>query len=677
MSAAPGFEALRGEAAGEDARTSSWRILAEALAYARPFAGRMAVKLVLVVLSLVPLLVLPWPVKLVVDHVVLGLPVDAPPTPWPFFVEPFVRPLAGASPGEILVAAVVAQLALLLLVGGIGTSLREMDPADAWLSAGEDTATHTENEANAGFSLVGGLFGLLDFHFTLRLTQDLNHHYRSRVFERIQSLPMRAFDDARVGDAVYRVLHDTPSITSACYRLLLTPVAAPVSILLTTTILGLTFGDHPTLVWTGLGFLPVALLAGVPFSRMVRRRAARSREAGATTTSTIEEGVSNVLAVQSLGGGERTRDRFARDSWSTFARYRDSMLAGMGAFVAGLVPGAVLSGFAFLYSIDLVIAGEISPGDFGLLIGLFAQIAVAAVDLGALWIRVQGPAAGLSRVALLLQLPAETDPPGAVELPRRPPANVPPGQAGIVFDNVSFRWPDGTLAIDGVTLHAPRGAVTALVGPAGAGKTTLASLVPAFHDPSSGRVLLDGVDVACATRASLRARVAFVFQEPALFDDDVAANLRLGRRDASDAVLERAAEIAGAAELVRGLPQGWATRLGRAGGKLSVGQKQRLSIARALVRDADVLVLDEPTSALDPETEARLVEALREAGRDRVVIVIAHRLSTVRDADQIVFLDEGRVREVGSHAELMARPGGAYRRYFELQTRGRNDDAGA
>jgi ABC-type multidrug transport system fused ATPase/permease subunit len=181
-------------------------------------------------------------------------------------------------------------------------------------------------------------------------------------------------------------------------------------------------------------------------------------------------------------------------------------------------------------------------------------------------------------------------------------------------------------------------------------------------------VRADGRDLGGFTRESVRERIAFVFQETQLFDDTVEANLRVGRPDASDAEIRRAAQLAGADEFIRRLPDGYRTRLGRAGGKLSVGQKQRLSIARALVRDADVLVLDEPTSALDAETERDLVSALRQASRDRLVVVIAHRLSTIRAADRIHFVDGGRIRESGSHEELMAREDGAYRRFVKIQT---------
>jgi ABC-type multidrug transport system fused ATPase/permease subunit len=183
-------------------------------------------------------------------------------------------------------------------------------------------------------------------------------------------------------------------------------------------------------------------------------------------------------------------------------------------------------------------------------------------------------------------------------------------------------------------------------------------------------VRFDGVDIAGASLESIRSQVSFVFQETVLFDATIEENIELGNPEASETEVRRAAEIAGADEFIRELPEGYRTRLGRSGGKLSVGQKQRLAIARALVRRSRILILDEPTSALDPETEQRLVSALREASRHRLVMVIAHRLSTVRSADQILFLEGGRIVERGSHAELLQRRDGAYRRFVELQTRG-------
>jgi ABC-type multidrug transport system fused ATPase/permease subunit len=216
-----------------------------------------------------------------------------------------------------------------------------------------------------------------------------------------------------------------------------------------------------------------------------------------------------------------------------------------------------------------------------------------------------------------------------------------------------------------------------IVGPSGSGKSTLTKLVQRLYVPESGRVLVDGVDIAEVTRGSLRSQIAFVFQETTLFDTTIAENLRLGNPRASDADLVRAAQVAGIHEFIASLPEGMNTRLGRAGGKLSVGQKQRLSIARALVCEAPIMIFDEPTSALDPDTEARIVQAMETASRDRIVIVIAHRLSTVRNAGQILFLQDGRIVERGSHRALLANPNGAYRRFVQLQTHGSSNGSGS
>jgi ABC-type multidrug transport system fused ATPase/permease subunit len=289
------------------------------------------------------------------------------------------------------------------------------------------------------------------------------------------------------------------------------------------------------------------------------------------------------------------------------------------------------------------------------------MIAGASIEIGALWVRVQTSAAGLDRVFFLMDLPGERDAPDARALLEV--------RQGVSLDGVGYRFPDGTEAIEEVSFDARVGEVTALVGPAGAGKTTLAYLLCGFLPATRGRVLVDGRDLRQYTHASLREKIAFVFQETALFDDSVETNIRMGNPDASDFEVRQAARAAGAAEFIDALPEGYATRLGRGGGKLSVGQKQRLAIARALVRHAPILVLDEPTSALDPDTEQHLVDSLHAASRERLVLVIAHRLSTVRGADQILFVDAGRIRERGNHESLM-RAGGAYRRFVDLQSRG-------
>jgi len=238
----------------------------------------------------------------------------------------------------------------------------------------------------------------------------------------------------------------------------------------------------------------------------------------------------------------------------------------------------------------------------------------------------------------------------------------------IVYDRVSFRYGKGDLVLTDVSFTIPRGRVVALVGPSGAGKTTLADLLPRFHDPTSGRILLDGVPLDRLTRRSIRSLMGVVSQDTVLLNDTVHVNIAYGSPGATRAQVEAAAEAANAAGFIRQLPEGYGTVLGERGTRLSGGQRQRIAIARALLRDPPILILDEATSALDTESERLVQQAIDRLMQDRTVLVIAHRLATVRDADEIVVLDDGRVVQRGSH-EALYRAGGLYRRLHDLQFR--------
>ena len=637
-------------------------LIRRALGYMSPYRKQFAVKVGLLIASLLPMIVLPWPAKLIIDHVVGDVPLGQSVRPYPFFFQPLIVMLEGHSKLTILIAAIAIEFLLLIVIGAASSAPGERSRFDEnQLADGQDTATRTENEANAGFSLIGGLLGLVDYQYTMKLTQRLNHYYRSKLYERMQALPMTTFDDERIGDAVYRVMYDTPAITNICYRILLTPIGSPINILLTVIVLSSVYGARSPVVLLALGFLPMVLIATWPFASMTRRAGARSRAAGSVATTSIEEGLSSIAAVQSLGTTARERKRFDADSSESFRAYRLVALTGMLATMAGVVFGSVLVAGVFVEIADEVIDGTMSAGDVGVLLPYFASISVASVNMGALWIRIQESTTGLQRVFWLMDLPSETDPPGAVEMPEV--------RESVRVEHAAFAYDPEKPVLKDVTFEARRGQLTAFVGPAGAGKTTLAYLIPRFLAPTGGRVLIDGHDIANVTKASLRKQIAFVFQETTLFDMTIAENLRLGNPDAIDEQVWTAARTAGIADFIEGLPEGMQTRLGRSGSKLSVGQKQRLSIARALVCPASIMIFDEPTSALDPETEGRIVAALEAAARERVVIVIAHRLSTVRNAGQILFLEDGHVVESGSHRALMGRDG-PYRRFVELQTLG-------
>jgi subfamily B ATP-binding cassette protein MsbA len=285
--------------------------------------------------------------------------------------------------------------------------------------------------------------------------------------------------------------------------------------------------------------------------------------------------------------------------------------------------------------------------------GFVAALLIASRPLralGSLNVAVQEGLAGLARVFAVVDEPATIrDAPDAAPLPA--------GRGRLEFRDVAFSYPDGRAGLRGLSFVAAPGTTVALVGPSGAGKSTALALIPRLHDVASGAVLLDGADTRRVTLASLRDAIAYVGQDSLLFDDTVGANIRMGRPDATDDEVRAAAEAAAAAGFIEALPNGYETRVGPGGQRLSGGQRQRVALARALLRDPRILLLDEATSALDTESEAAVQAALTTLRRGRTTIIVAHRLSTVRDADLVVAMDDGRAVEQGTHAELLARDG--------------------
>ena len=628
-----------------------WR----AVAYIRYFPLRFAAKFSLMWLSLLTPLILPWPIKIVIDNVVLGQPVDA--EAFPGYFAPFVQFLDGMSPAGMMAWVVALYVFMVVTIGGFGSEGGAADQTDAILAEGHDTATRTENDANSAFSKFAGLLGFVEFRLQLRLSQSLNHLLRSQLLERTARLPMPMLADQRLGDSLYRVMYDTAAIQNVFFQTIMSPVLAIATVFVILAVMAQNYGEAPELIWLALFILPLQFIAMLPFPRMLRRRSQASRAAGAATTGNIEEGMSNVLAVQSLGGNKRERQRFRQESAESFKRFRVETLTRIAYGVANGAAAGILGLVAFYFISSRVIDGTLTPGDYGVLFYYYLWLSGALTAIPYVWIRIQQDVPGIRRVFFLMDLPSEAAR-GGREL-----AAV---RDGIEFRNVGVAYPDGRRALRNIELKLNVGEVTALVGPTGAGKTSLAYLIAGFLDATDGSVRVDGVDVREISLASLRRQVSFVFQETQLFSSSILDNVRYGNPNAPLAEVERVARLAGAHDFVSALPAGYETRLGTVVSKLSAGQMQRLAIARGLLKPASVLVLDEPTSALDPETEAQLTPALRAAAAGALVLVIAHRLSTVAGADKIVFLEGGQIREQGTHETLMAKAGGHYRRFATL-----------
>jgi subfamily B ATP-binding cassette protein MsbA len=396
--------------------------------------------------------------------------------------------------------------------------------------------------------------------------------------------------------------------------------------------------------------LPVAAIPIQRIGRRIRRASGGMQERVGETAALLNESFAQARTVRAY----RLETQETRRAEAAFERLYRALLSMSRSraridplleLLGGLAVAAVL-GFAGWRAA----LGSSSIGDFA---GFVAALLIASRPLralGSLNAALQEGLAGLARVfAVIDEQPGVAERLGAVALPA--------GRGRVVFDDVHFAYPDGRHGLRGFSFVAEPGLTVALVGPSGAGKSTALALIPRLHDVAAGAVRLDGADVRDVTLASLRDAIAYVGQDSLLFDDSVAANIRMGRPAATDADIMAAARAAAADDFIAALPEGYATIVGPSGGRLSGGQRQRVALARALLRDPRVLLLDEATSALDAESEALVQEALARLRRGRTTIVVAHRLSTVRDADLVVVIAEGQAMEQGTHAELLEADG--------------------
>ncbi|MEL7185143.1 MAG: ABC transporter ATP-binding protein [Pseudomonadota bacterium] len=667
------------------------QVIARVVGLMRHFKARIAAVIGLITLEhFYRLLLLPWVLKIIVDHVILGQAIDATASQFPRYMAPLVLPLRGMSPEDIMFVMLIFGIGSVLLFGMTpnratgrnasgtfsGAAAGSSGTASATLAEGQDTATQSENAANSGGeaggagssvygaqapmagSAMGGLLGILDFKIHMRLSQAVNHMLRSRLAEHVLSLPVTTLEDQRIGDSTFRVMYDSTSVTGIYEAIVVGIYPGVLMVSLTLAVMLTSFGAAPDVIVTGILVGPLTFLFVTPFARLARRRSEASRRAGSTTTSNIEEGMSNVLAVQSLGGNAQESKRFHLASSESFRRFRSEIFVKLGIRVIGglaFITGQIVF---FILMSGYVIDGTYTAGDYFVMFYYYFVLSAVFYAFGYLYTEIQGFIAGMGRVFRLLDMPAEKTRSGVA---------LPTIERGVTMHDVGLRYPDGRRALRNVNLEANIGQIVAFVGPTGAGKTTLAYLVPALLQATEGTVRIDDTDLKDVSVRSLREQVSYVFQETQLFSDSILDNIRYGNKSATLEEVQAVARTAGAHDFISALPDGYATNLGTVTSKLSVGQKQRIAIARGLLKPSRILILDEPTSALDPETEEYLVDALHEAAKEKLVIVIAHRLSTISNADKILFLKAGEVLESGSHEELMSRPEGHYREYVELQ----------
>lgn len=556
------------------------------------------------------------------------------------------------------------MLLLSLATAAYGFLVKYIIDSAMAMEGGVDAATNAKTYAFMIVPVLVGVTGISGFAMYMQrilanaLALNVVADLQKQMFAAAHNADFAYFSRNPIGDLMSKFTNDVSVLSNTLIRTISNLIRDSLTVLFLFVSMLIICWQLTLLI---LVVYPIAALPIIQISKRLRGNASDVQIHLGKITSDLKESFSGTRMIKAYGLETSETKRLGKTFDERIRLYLRLVTEQARVDPILEVFGGLAIAGVFVFGVYLVTGGLASAGDIGGVLTLLLAASPRIRALGTLNNVVQEGLASLARIfSVIDERPAITDKSDAVVLSNP--------RGDIVFENVSFTYADGTQALDEVSIKALQGETIALVGGSGGGKSTIINLIPRLYDVTSGQVTLDGQDIRELTLASLRQHMALVSQDVTLFNDSVAANIGFGDQSLPRAEIEAAAKAADAHDFIMRLPQGYDTIVGEDGDSLSGGQKQRLSIARAILRDAPILLLDEATSALDADSESKVQAALERLAAGRTTIVIAHRLSTVQNADRIYVLEGGQVIETGTHAKLSKTRGGTYARLWGLQT---------